>query len=103
MSNAGEPGVAQIIEPEPPPPPPEPPEAPRQVESAPTTPSESLVDVIAPKGELLGVAENLGNPRATEASDHPASEVQKIHRPRNRWPNICSTEKSIRRTWRTRY
>jgi hypothetical protein len=69
--------LAQIIEPEPPPPPPEPPEAPRQVESPPATATGSLLEVIAPRGELPGTAENLGNPRAMEASDDPASEAQK--------------------------
>jgi hypothetical protein len=77
-SDAGGPGVAQIEPPaiEPPPPPPEP-ETPRPEESTPATTSESLVEVIAPKGELPGVAENLGAPRAMEASDDPASKAKK--------------------------
>ena len=58
--------VAQIIEPEPPPPI-EPPEAPRPMESAPSTSTEPLPELIAPSGKLPGTAEKLDDPRAMEA------------------------------------
>ena len=61
--------VAQIIEPEPLPP--EPAGGARPAESAPATPSESLVEVIAPNGELPGAAAKLGNPRTMSASEDP--------------------------------
>ena len=70
----GRPGrdVSQIIEPEPPPlEPPEPPEAPN-----PAAPTGTVVDVVAPHGELPGVADKLGNARTMPASDDPASEAE---------------------------
>jgi hypothetical protein len=74
-SDVGGLDVAQIMEPEPPPP--ELPQAPRPAEGAPMAPSETLVNAIAPNGELPGIAENLGDPRAMEPSDDPAAEAQK--------------------------
>jgi hypothetical protein len=71
-SDAGGPGVAQIIEPEPLPPSPESPEAPRPEESAPAAPT---LEEIA-NGKFPGVAEKLGVPRTLPASDDPGSAAQ---------------------------
>jgi len=84
--------VAQIIEPEPPPPI-EPPEAPRPMESAPSTSTEPLPELIAPSGKLPGTAEKLDDQRAMESLERPRFGGSEIHRPPNRRQNLYSSEK----------
>ncbi len=65
--------VTQIIEPEPPepPPPPEPPETPRPAENLVPTPPQTLVELVAPKGELPGTYVEGSDARTMPASDDP--------------------------------
>jgi hypothetical protein len=76
ISDVGGRDVAQIEPPpiEPPPPPPEP-ETARPEQSAPATPTESLLEVIAPKGKLPGLSEPGADARTMAASDNPSAEA----------------------------
>ena len=75
-SDAGRRDVVQIEPPpiEPTPPPPEP-ETARPEQGAPATPTESLLEVIAPKGKLPGLPEPGADARTMSASDNPSAEA----------------------------